>query len=167
MRRYHAYRALEQLLDAHPMEPAEAARIFETLAEVAINIDMIVQNVSATDTGLTDISFTLTQSDGQVAMEALDRLKDEVGYEKLIFDHSIGKVSLVGAGMRSNPGVTAKFFKCLADAGVNIEMISTSEIRISVVCSEEQVDVAVAAAHTAFDLDSSEVEPVVYGGTGR
>ena len=100
-------------------------------------------------------------------MEALDRLKDEVGYEKLIFDHSIGKVSLVGAGMRSNPGVTAKFFKCLADAGVNIEMISTSEIRISVVCSEEQVDVAVAAAHTAFDLDSSEVEAVVYGGTGR
>ena len=150
-----------------PDKIGEAARIFETLAEVAINIDMIVQNVSATDTGLTDISFTLTQSDGQVAMEALDRLKDEVGYEKLIFDHSIGKVSLVGAGMRSNPGVTAKFFKCLADAGVNIEMISTSEIRISVVCSEEQVDVAVAAAHTAFDLDSSEVEAVVYGGTGR
>ena len=150
-----------------PDKIGEAARIFETLADVAINIDMIVQNVSATDTGLTDISFTLTQSDGQVAMEALDRLKDEVGYEKLIFDHSIGKVSLVGAGMRSNPGVTAKFFKCLADAGVNIEMISTSEIRISVVCSEEQVDVAVAAAHTAFDLDSSEVEAVVYGGTGR
>ncbi|HNI70687.1 MAG TPA: aspartate kinase [Marmoricola sp.] len=150
-----------------PDKIGEAARIFETLAEVQINIDMIVQNVSALDTGLTDISFTLPQNDGQAAMEALDRLKDEVGFEKLIYDFTIGKVSLVGAGMRSNPGVTAKFFKCLADAGVNIEMISTSEIRISVVVSEEQVDVAVAAAHTAFDLDASEVEAVVYGGTGR
>jgi aspartate kinase len=150
-----------------PDKIGEAARIFEALAEVQINIDMIVQNVSATDTGLTDISFTLPQNDGQTAMEALDRLKGEIGYEKLIYDYRIGKVSLVGAGMRSHPGVTAKFFKCLADAGVNIDMISTSEIRISVVVSEEQVDAAVTAAHTAFDLDSSEVEAVVYGGTGR
>ena len=150
-----------------PDKIGEAARIFEALAEVQINIDMIVQNVSATDTGLTDISFTLPQNDGQTAMEALDRIKDEIGYEKLIYDYRIGKVSLVGAGMRSHPGVTAKFFKCLADAGVNIDMISTSEIRISVVVSEEQVDAAVTSAHTAFDLDASEVEAVVYGGTGR
>ncbi|HRV69941.1 MAG TPA: aspartate kinase [Marmoricola sp.] len=150
-----------------PDKIGEAARIFEAMAEAQINIDMIVQNVSATDTGLTDISFTLTQSDGPVAMEALDRLKDDVGYEKIIFEHKVGKVSLVGAGMRSNPGVSAKFFKCMAEAGVNIEMISTSEIRISVVVAEEQIDDAVRAAHTAFDLDSSEVEAVVYGGTGR
>ncbi len=150
-----------------PDKIGEAARIFEAMAEAQINIDMIVQNVSATDTGLTDISFTLTQSEGQAAMEALDRLKDDVGYEKIIFEHKIGKVSLVGAGMRSNPGVSAKFFKCMAEAGVNIEMISTSEIRISVVVDEEQIDDAVRAAHSAFDLDSSEVEAVVYGGTGR
>jgi len=150
-----------------PDKIGEAARIFDALAEMQINIDMIVQNVSATDTGLTDISFTLPQNDGQLAMETLDRIKEQVGYEKLIYDYKIGKVALVGAGMRSHPGVTAKFFKCLADAGVNIEMISTSEIRISVVVSEEQIDTAVAAAHTAFDLDAAEVEAVVYGGTGR
>jgi aspartate kinase len=100
-------------------------------------------------------------------MNALARIQAEVGYDKLLYDDKIGKVSLIGAGMRSHPGITAKFFASLAAAGVNIEMISTSEIRISVVVDEADVDRAVQATHTAFDLDSTEVEAVVYGGTGR
>jgi aspartate kinase len=150
-----------------PDKVGEAARIFEALSDAQINLDMVVQNVSAAATNLTDISFTLPRADGQVAMAALAGLKDEVGYDSLLYDDRIGKVSLIGAGMRSHPGVTAKFFAALASAGVNIEMISTSEIRISVIVDESQVDDAVAATHTAFDLDSDEVEAVVYGGTGR
>ncbi|HEU5046023.1 MAG TPA: aspartate kinase [Nocardioidaceae bacterium] len=152
---------------AVPDKVGEAARIFEALSAAQINLDMIVQNVSAAATNLTDISFTLPRDDGQRAMTALDRIKDEVGYESLLYDDRIGKVSLVGAGMRSQPGITARFFSGLASAGVNIEMISTSEIRISVIVDESQVDDAVAATHSAFDLDSDEVEAVVYGGTGR
>jgi aspartate kinase len=150
-----------------PDKVGEAARIFETLAESGINLDMIVQNVSAAATNLTDISFTLPRADGQTAMAALHRIKDAVGYESLLYDDQIGKVSLVGAGMRSHPGVTARFFSALASAGVNIEMISTSEIRISVIVDETQVNDAVAATHAAFELDADQVEAVVYGGTGR
>jgi aspartate kinase len=149
-----------------PDKIGEAARIFEALAETAINIDMIVQNVSLAATGRTDISFTLPRADGQSAMAALARLKDEVGYDTLLYDDSIGKVSVVGAGMRTNPGISAKFFSALAEAGVNIGMISTSEIRISVIVAEDQVKDAVAAAHSRFDLDADEVEAVVYGGSG-
>ena len=152
---------------AVPDKVGEAARIFETLAEAQVNLDMIVQNVSAAATNLTDISFTLPREDGHVAMSALARIKDEVGYDSLLYDDQIGKVSLIGAGMRSHPGITARFFSALASAGVNIEMISTSEIRISVIVDEAEVDDAVAATHTAFELDSDEVEAVVYGGTGR
>ena len=119
-----------------PDKVGEAARIFEALAAAEVNIDMIVQNVSAAATGLTDISFTLPRADGQTAMSALARIQDEVGYDKLLYDDQIGKVSLIGAGMRSHPGITAKFFAALASAGVNIEMISTSEIRISVIVAE-------------------------------
>ena len=144
-----------------------AAAILQALADAQINIDMVVQNVSAAATALTDISFTLPRDDGQTAMTALARLKDEVGYERLQYDDSVGKISIVGAGMRSSPGITAKFFRALADAGVNIEMISTSEIRISVIVLEKHVDAAVNAAHAAFDLGTDEVEAVVYGGTGR
>ena len=144
-----------------------AAKIFRTVAAAGINIDMIVQNVSAAETGRTDISFTLPRDDGQVAMTALSELEPEIGYGQLLYDDRIGKVSLVGAGMRSHPGVSATFFGALADAGVNIEMISTSEIRISVVVDEKDVDMAVNATHRAFELDASEVEAVVYGGTGR
>ncbi len=150
-----------------PDKVGEAATIFEALADSGINIDMIVQNVSAAATGRTDISFTLPREDGQTAMTALTRLKDQVGYENLLYDDRIGKVSLVGAGMRTHPGVTARFFAALASAGVNIELISTSEIRISVIVDQDSVDTAVAATHRAFDLDSDEVEAVVYGGTGR
>jgi len=150
-----------------PDRVGEAARIFKAIAEDGINIDMIVQNVSAVATGRTDISFTLPRDDGQSAMTTLLRLKESMGFESLLYDDRIGKVSLIGAGMRSHPGVTARFFSALADAGVNIEMISTSEIRISVVVDQDDVDQAVTATHKAFELDSDQVEAVVYGGTGR
>jgi aspartate kinase len=145
----------------------QAAKIFRAIAAAGINIDMIVQNISAAATGLTDISFTLPRDDGEAALAALRAVQEEMGFESLLYDDRIGKVSLVGAGMRSHPGVTATFFGALAEAGVNIEMISTSEIRISVVVDENEVDAAVTATHRAFDLDTSEVEAVVYGGTGR
>ena len=150
-----------------PDKVGEAARIFETLANAEINLDMVVQNVSAASTNLTDISFTLPRADGQTAMKALAALRDEVGFASLLYDDKIGKISLIGAGMRSHPGVSAKFFSAIAAAGVNIQMISTSEIRISVIVDEGLVDAAVAAAHSAFDLDAAEVEAVVYGGSGR
>jgi aspartate kinase len=144
-----------------------AAQIFRIVAAAGINIDMIVQNISAATTGRTDISFTLPRDDGQAAMAALNGAQPDIGFDTLLYDDRIGKVSLIGAGMRSHPGVSATFFGALADAAVNIEMISTSEIRISVVVDQKDVDVAVTAAHRAFDLDASEVEAVVYGGTGR
>ena len=150
-----------------PDKVGEAAHIFEVLAEAQINIDMVVQNVSSAATALTDISFTLPRTDGQTAMTALAKLKDEVGYEQIQYDDRIGKISLIGAGMRSQPGITAKFFKAIADTGVNIEMISTSEIRISVIVNGDGVDDAVTSAHAAFGLGSDEVQAVVYGGTGR
>ncbi len=150
-----------------PDRVGEAARIFGIIAEAGINIDMIVQNVSAIATGRTDISFTLPGADGKQAVELLRAAQDTVGFQELLYDDRIGKVSLIGAGMRSHPGVSAKFFAALAGAGVNIEMISTSEIRISVVVSQSVVDAAVNATHKAFDLEADEVEAVVYGGTGR
>jgi aspartate kinase len=150
-----------------PDQVGAAAKIFSAVAEAGINIDMIVQNVSAVATGRTDISFTLPRDEGKRATEALNRLQGPVGFETLLYDDRIGKISLIGAGMRSNPGVTATFFGALASAGVNIEMISTSEIRISVVVDQNQIDQAVTAAHKAFDLDSDQVEAVIYGGTGR
>jgi len=150
-----------------PDKVGYAAAILRALGEARINIDMIVQNVSAAATALTDISFTLPRDDGQTAMTALARLKDQIGFERLQYDDSVGKVSIVGAGMRSQPGITATFFEALASAGVNIGMISTSEIRISVVVGENEVDAAVNAAHEAFGLGAEDTEAVVYGGTGR
>ncbi len=150
-----------------PDKVGEAARIFRAIAESGINIDMIVQNISAASTGRTDISFTLPTEDGPTAMARLGQLQAEVGFDSLTYDDRIGKVSVVGAGMRSHPGVSATFFGALAEAGVNIEMISTSEIRISVVVDQNDVDVAVSAAHEAFDLGDGGEQAVVYGGTGR
>jgi aspartate kinase len=150
-----------------PDKVGEAARIFRVIAGAEINIDMIVQNISAAATGRTDISFTLPREDGQAAMTALRQLQQEIGFDSLLYDDRIGKVSVVGAGMRTHPGVSAAFFGALADAGVNIEMISTSEIRISVVVDENDVQAAVTAAHRAFDLEGGQEEAVVYGGTGR
>ena len=150
-----------------PDVPGTAARIFEVVAATGVNIDMIVQNVSAAATGLTDISFTLPADDGQKAIAALDAHLEEIHFAELLYDDQIGKLSLIGAGMKSHPGVSAKLFGALRDAGINIEMISTSEIRVSVVTRADQLDDAVRAVHTAFDLDSAEGEAVVYGGTGR
>lgn len=150
-----------------PDRPGNAAAIFQALADASINIDMIVQNISAAATGRTDISFTLPKTEGKNATEALSRIQKEVGFESLSFDDSIGKLSLIGAGMRSHPGVSATFFAALAEAGINVEMITTSEIRISVVVRSEDLDRAVQVVHTAFELDADQVEAVVYGGTGR
>jgi aspartate kinase len=154
-----------------PDEPGEAARIFSTVADAGLDIDMIVQNISTmtTDAGggrSTDISFTLPQTDGPAAMAALAKVQEKVGFRDLLYDDHVGKVSLIGAGMRSHPGVAARFFSALGEAGVNIEMISTSEIRISVVCRDTDLDLAVRAVHDAFDLGGSEAA-VVYAGTGR
>jgi aspartate kinase len=150
-----------------PDKVGAAAGIFGIVAEAGVNIDMIVQNVSAIATGRTDISFTLPGADGTKTLETLRAAQEKVGFQELLYDDRIGKVSLIGAGMRSHPGVSAKFFAALAGAGVNIQMITTSEIRISVVVSQNDVDNAVNATHRAFDLEADEVEAVVYGGTGR
>ncbi|MCA5894356.1 aspartate kinase [Isoptericola sp. NEAU-Y5] len=150
-----------------PDKPGTAARIFEVVAGAGANIDMIVQNVSAAHTGLTDISFTLPHGDSPSTLAALNGLQDEIGFASLQYDDQIGKLSLVGAGMKSHPGVSARLFGALRDAGINIEMISTSEIRISVVTREDALDDAVRAIHTAFDLDSADGEAVVYAGSGR
>jgi aspartate kinase len=153
-----------------PDRPGEAAAIFREIALAEVNIDMIVQNVSTAASGRTDISFTLPRADGAVAMAALERARDSIGFTEAVYDDGIGKVSLVGAGMRSHPGVSATFFGALADAGVNVEIISTSEIRISVVLRAADVPAAVRAVHAAFDLgpgDDAEAAAVVYGGTGR
>jgi len=150
-----------------PDKPGEAARIFRAIADAEINIDMVVQNVSAASTGLTDISFTVPKAEGRKAIEALERVQQGIGFTSLRYDDEIGKISLVGAGMRSNPGVTATFFEALSGASVNIELISTSEIRISVVTRADDVSEAVRAVHSAFGLDSETDEAVVYGGTGR
>lgn len=149
-----------------PDIPGKAAQIFTIVAKTNANIDMIVQNVSTAATGRTDISFTLPKSDAQAAITALTAEKDEVGFESLQHDDQIGKLAVVGAGMRSNAGVSAKLFTALFDAGINIEMISTSEIRISVVTRADTVNDAVRVVHTAFGLDGDS-EAVVHAGTGR
>ena len=150
-----------------PDRTGVAARIFQSIADNDINIDMIVQNVSAAATGLTDISFTLPKSEGANATAILQKLQGEVGFASILYDDQVGKISLVGAGMRSHPGVTATFFAAMAEAGINIEMISTSEIRISIICRVTDLEKGVKAAHTAFQLDGDSGEAVVYGGTGR
>ncbi|HEU0132765.1 MAG TPA: aspartate kinase [Mycobacteriales bacterium] len=148
-----------------PDKPGEAAAIFRAIADAEVNIDMIVQNISAAATGRTDISFTLPKTDLVTAMNALTKVRDAVGFDSLLSDDHIGKVSLVGAGMKSHPGVSATFFGALADAGVNVEIISTSEIRISVVCRDVDVPAAVRAVHDAFDLgDPAGAVAVVEGG---
>ncbi|MET7710071.1 aspartate kinase [Micromonospora sp. NPDC005189] len=149
-----------------PDEPGAAARIFDTVAGAEINLDMIVQNVSTEGTGRTDISFTLPKTDGPTAMAALSKIQESVKFKGLLYDDHVGKVSLIGAGMRSHPGVAAGFFAALGAAGVNIEMISTSEIRVSVVCRDTDLDAAVRAIHDAFEL-GGDTEAVVYAGTGR
>ncbi|GAY09340.1 aspartate kinase [Pseudonocardia sp. N23] len=149
-----------------PDTPGMAARIFRTVADAEINIDMVLQNISHESVGTTDITFTLPRTDGPRAVAALDGAKSDIGFEQVVYDPEVGKVSLVGAGMRNHPGVTATFCEALSNAGVNIETMNTSEIRISVICRADQLDGAVRALHDAFELGGAE-EAVVYAGTGR
>ena len=149
-----------------PDRPGMAAAIFQAVADAGINMDMIVQNVSVHESGATDVTFTCPRADATKAELALRRIEKEVNFKDIDTDENIGKISLVGAGMRSHPGVSATFFKAIADAGVNVEMISTSEIRISVVTRADDAEKAVTAIHTAFGLDA-DGEAVVYGGSGR
>lgn len=149
-----------------PDVPGKAAQIFAIVAEQGANIDMIVQNVSGRGTGITDISFTLPKAGAEKVKRALEEAKDEIGYEQLTFTEGIGKISLVGSGMRTNIGVSARLFEALRDAGINIDMISTSEIRISITVRAELVTEATRVIHSAFGLDADH-EAVVYAGTGR
>ncbi len=149
-----------------PDHPGIAAKIFRVVAQAELDIDMVVQNVSQAASGRTDITFTLAKVDGPRAVAALEKSRGEIGFDQVLYDEHVGKVSLIGAGMRSHPGVTATFCEALATAGVNIDIISTSEIRISVICRDTQLDDAVRALHDAFDLGTDE-EAVVYAGTGR
>jgi aspartate kinase len=149
-----------------PDRTGVAARIFRVVADAEIDIDMVLQNVSSTHSGRTDITFTLSKSNGPTAVAALEAMQADLGFERVLYDDHVGKVSLVGAGMRSHPGVTATFCEALANAGVNIEIINTSEIRISVLIRDTELDEAVRAIHSAFDLGGDE-EAVVYAGSGR
>lgn len=149
-----------------PDVPGKAAQIFEIVAKTNANIDMIVQNVSAADTNRTDISFTVPVGDGRRVIEALEAERESLEFENLQYDDQIAKVAVVGAGMRTSTGVSAQLFRTLFEAGINIEMISTSEIRISVVTRADLMDQAVRVLHTAFGLDS-DTDATVYAGTGR
>jgi aspartate kinase len=149
-----------------PDHAGVAARIFRTVADAEIDIDMVLQNISSTASGRTDITFTLSKDNGPRAVAALEKLKTEVGFQAVLYDDHVGKVSLVGAGMRSHPGVTATFCEALAKVGVNIDIINTSEIRISVLIRDTELDEAVRAIHEAFGLGGDE-HAVVYAGTGR
>lgn len=152
-----------------PDLPGKAAELFNVVAEAGANIDMIVQNTATgvdVDDKVSDISFTLPKGDAAKVVAALESKQTSLGYRELEVDHEIGKISVVGAGMRTHSGVSATLFNALAKAGINIEMISTSEIRISVVTDIDEADDAARAIHTAFGLDS-DIEAVVYAGTGR
>ncbi|ANE02992.1 aspartate kinase [Corynebacterium crudilactis] len=147
-------------------KPGEAAKVFRALADAEINIDMVLQNVSSVEHGTTDITFTCPRSDGPRAIEILKKLQVQGNWTNVLYDDQVGKVSLVGAGMKSHPGVTAEFMEALRDVNVNIELISTSEIRISVLIREGDLDAAARALHEQFQLGGEE-EAVVYAGTGR
>lgn len=149
-----------------PDVPGAAARIFSVVAGANANIDMIVQNQPTNLNGIANISFTVGLADVKPTMRALENAREDLGYNELLLDEGMGSVSLIGAGMRSHPGVSAKFFGALFEAGINIDMITTSEIRISVVVDVQQVDEAVRVIHTAFGLDA-DGEAIVYGGSGR
>ena len=146
--------------------PGEAAKVFRVLADNEINIDMVLQNISSLHDLTTDITFTLPIADGPRAMELLKALQTQEGWDNITYNDQIGKVSLIGAGMKTHPGVTADFTEALRDAGVNIDMITTSEIRITAVVREIDLDVATRAIHDKFELGGDE-PAVVYAGTGR
>ncbi|QGU06251.1 Aspartokinase [Corynebacterium occultum] len=149
-----------------PDRPGEASKAFRALADAEVNIDMVLQNISSLEDNTTDITFTCPRSDGRRAVEQLKKLQAEFDWANVLYDDQVGKVSLVGAGMKSHPGVTADFSEALRDVGVNIEVITTSEIRISVLVREGDLDKAARAIHEKFQLGGEE-EVQVYAGTGR
>jgi aspartate kinase len=134
-----------------PDRPGMAARVFSAIADANINVDMIVQNIGHTpDAPATDLSFTVDKPDLLKATKVIDTLKAEIGFREVLADEKIGKLSIVGVGMRSHPGVAAKMFETLAGAGININMISTSEIKISVIVELAKGEHAVRVVHDAF-----------------
>lgn len=150
-----------------PNHPGRAAMVFQTIAAAGANIDMIVQNIPVADPTRANITFTIPEADAQVALDALDAAKDEIGFKEVRYNPNIGKLSLVGTGMRTNPGVAARLFAALSEAGINIDLISSSEIRLSIVTRLDDLDRAVAVVHSAFGMDAEVSEAVVYAGTGR
>ena len=150
-----------------PNHPGRAAMVFQTIAAAGANIDMIVQNIPVADPTRANITFTIPEADAQVALDALESAKDEIGFKEVRYNPNIGKLSLVGTGMRTNPGVAARLFAALSEAGINIDLISSSEIRLSIVTRLDDLDRAVAVAHSAFGMDAEVSEAVVYAGTGR
>ena len=150
-----------------PNHPGRAAKVFKTIAAAGANIDMIVQNIPVGDRTRANITFTIPEADAQVALDALDAAKEEIGFQEVLYNPNIGKLSLVGTGMRTNPGVAARLFAALSEAGINIDLISSSEIRLSIVTRLDDLDRAVAVVHSAFGMDAEVSEAVVYAGTGR
>lgn len=150
-----------------PNHPGRAAMVFQTIAAAGANIDMIVQNIPVADPTRANITFTIPEADAQVALDALESAKDEIGFKEVRYNPNIGKLSLVGTGMRTNPGLAARLFAALSEAGINIDLISSSEIRLSIVTKLDDLDRAVAVVHSAFGLDAEVSEAVVYAGTGR
>lgn len=150
-----------------PNHPGRAAMVFQTIAAAGANIDMIVQNIPVGDRTRANITFTIPEADAQVALDALDAAKEEIGFQEVLYNPNIGKLSLVGTGMRTNPGVAARLFAALSEAGINIDLISSSEIRLSIVTKLDDLDRAVAVVHSAFGLDAEVSEAIVYAGTGR
>lgn len=150
-----------------PNHPGRAAMVFQTIAAAGANIDMIVQNIPVGDRTRANITFTIPEADAQVALDALESAKEEIGFQEVLYNPNIGKLSLVGTGMRTNPGVAARLFAALSEAGINIDLISSSEIRLSIVTKLDDLDRAVAVVHSAFGLDAEVSEAIVYAGTGR
>ncbi|MDY4678608.1 ACT domain-containing protein [Bifidobacterium tsurumiense] len=148
-----------------PDEPGMAAKVFTTLAEVGVNVDMIVQ--ASASIGTADISFTFPGLNAKRVEDVLQERQDEIGYHSFDMDTNVGKVAVVGVGMKTHSGLAARFFTALSEKGINVLMISTSEIRIAALVPLEQLNDAVRALHTAYGLDADSVEAVVYGGTGR
>ena len=148
-----------------PNEPGMAAKVFPELAMAGVNVDMIVQ--AGASVGTADISFTVPEAAVKQVQEILIEKHDVLGYKSFDVDSNVGKVAVVGVGMKTHSGLAAKFFNALSDKGINVLIISTSEIRIAALVPLDQLNDAVKALHTAYGLDADQVEAVVYGGTGR
>jgi aspartate kinase len=138
-----------------PDRPGAVASIFTPLAEASINVDMIIQNI-AHDSGSTDVTFTVPGAELARALDALEKGKDAIGYERLLHDTKVAKISIVGVGMRSHAGVASTMFKALGSRGINIQAISTSEIKVSVLIDEDETELAVRVLHTAYGLDAED-----------